>query len=244
MYCTQVIAWTILHLHTVKYWITHNIESEGGLWLLCYSYWLSWSDCRQELEIKDWFRKTFILPEHCSLSLIHWPVISDNHKLSKQNNVHHSFSPQQQHMIATVIQRDVLKLEQFKGYTMGRTTTESPEPSGTIWSNEAPTVPLSPHRNKNSGCFLGLTAVLGKCRRDEHYYTRSDECYYAQDWNRDVCSQNERTTANPLRSFNSQAHCCYVCNTLLPQYYYTIFAFCILLCLKLLSGNNIAQIHN
>lgn len=100
---------------------------------------------------------------------------------------------------------------------MSRTTTESPEPSGTIRSNEAPTVPLSPHRNKNSAGFLGLTDVLGKCRRDEHYYARSDERYYVQDWNGDVRSQNERTTAN-LRSFNSQAHCGYVRNIILPQY--------------------------
>ncbi len=42
----------------------------------------------------------------------------------------------------------------LKLYTMGRTTTESPEPSGTIRSNEAPTVPLSPHQNKNSRLVL------------------------------------------------------------------------------------------
>lgn len=39
-------------------------------------------------------------------------------------------------------------------YTMDRITTESPEPSGTIRSNEASTVPLSPHQNKNSRMVL------------------------------------------------------------------------------------------
>lgn len=65
---------------------------------------------------------------------------------------------------------------------------------------------------KTQGWFLRLTTVLGMCHRDEHYYARSDERYYAQDWNGDVHSQNEQTTANHLGSFNSPDHCGYVRN--------------------------------
>ncbi len=82
-------------------------------------------------------------------------------------------------------------MSNLKTYTMDCTTTESPEPSGTIRSNEAPTVPLSPHRNSNLRLVLKTDVVLVKCRRDEHYYDRSDERYYVQDWNGDVHSQNE-----------------------------------------------------